>query len=185
MGNTFHSATKLLRLKWLTLIAAGSLLTACAMAPQIAPPTELAAPAPVEGNTGKFMSPYTSDGTVSPWVEKAINAKMGATIGATAGVYAGQKLMENVPFFGGLLGQQLGEAAGRKIALEASGGEEFIRSSSDLSFDSIDDMAIYLYVKHSSHPNYQDALAAAQEIYPELKQRYGFALQTASNQIRR
>src|SRR5690554_504507 len=185
MSHKLQAITKLLRIKYLTLIAAATLLTACAMAPQIAPPTELAAPAPIEGNTGKFMSPYTSDGTVSPWVEKAINAKMGATIGATAGVYAGQKLMENVPLFGGILGQQLGEAAGRKIALEASGGEEFIRSSSDLSFDSIDDMAIYLYVKHSTHPNYQDALAATQEIYPELKQRYGYALQTASSQIRR
>src|SRR5690606_33124378 len=97
-----------------------------------------------------------------------------------AGQQVGQELMGQIPIFGAVLGQQMGEAMGRKIALEASGGEEFIRSSSDLSFDDLDQMSVYLYVNHSTHPNFQDALSAAQEIYPDLKQRYFYAIQMAS-----
>jgi hypothetical protein len=61
---------------------------------------------------------------------------------------------------------------------------DFICNSSDLSFNSPDDMAIYLYVKHSSHEHYQNALKASFGIYPEFEQRYHIALANASRGIR-
>jgi hypothetical protein len=45
-------------------------------------------------------------------------------------------------------------------------------------------MAVYLYVKHSSHEHYQDALKASFGIYPEFEQRYYVALANASKGIR-
>ena len=153
-------------------------LAGCASAPTAAPlatlrpaPT-LMAPEPIDGNSGKYMSPYTSDEVVAEWVDKAINAKAGASVGGIAGRYAGQKAMENVPFVGGFLGKSVGESVGRNIALEAVGGESFIRETSDLSFNSVNDLALFLFVEHSHRENFADVLSATQEIYPELKNVY-------------
>ncbi len=154
-------------------------------APTIAQPGQLAmiAPEPIYGNTGEYMSPYTEDGVVAMWVDKALNAKMGAAIGRQVGAKAGEKLMENIPFFGGMLGQKAGDAAGRAIAIEASGGWEYIKEHSDLSFNSLSDMSVYLYANHSGHPQFQEVLEATFEIYPEMRQTYYAALQNASRGI--
>ena len=99
-----------------------------------------------------------------------------------AGAYAGQKLAENIPFIGGWLGQAAGESLGREVALEAAGGEEVLRDTSDISFNSLQELAVWMYVNHSSHPHYQDALDSAMAVYPELKTVYSQALYTASAQ---
>lgn len=159
-------------------------LSGC-MGPQLkmAPPEQIAAPDPIPDNSGKYMNPYTEDGVLAAWVDKAVNAKMGAQAGSMIGQYAGQKAMENVPFVGGLLGQKLGAEMGRKIALESSGGEEFIKDTSDSSFNDIKSMSLYLYARHSTHKHYQQALDATMAIYPELQQGYGQALWQASREI--
>lgn len=154
--------------------------------PRMASPQQMAlvAPEPIRGNSGEFMSPYTSDGTVAEWAEKATSAKMGAAVGGMAGRKLGEKAMENVPFFGGMLGQKAGEELGRKAAIEASGGWESIKGSSDLSFNNLQDMAIWMYANHSSHSHYQEALDATMEIYPDLKVTYQQALMQASQRAR-
>jgi len=162
--------------------------TGCAIAPPpLATPAQLVAVAvqPIEGNSGEFMSPYTSDGVLAEWVDKAVNAKMGAAIGGAVGAYAGAKLAEQIPFVGGWLGQKVGNTVGREIALEASGGEEFIKESSDLSFNNLNDLAVFMYANYSSTEHYQDALDATWEIYPDLKLTYMQALYTASAQFPR
>ncbi|HIM30560.1 MAG TPA: hypothetical protein EYG57_13565 [Planctomycetes bacterium] len=139
----------------------------------------MVAPEPIEDSSGKYMSPYTSDEVVAEWVDKAISAKLGASIGGTAGRMAGERLAENVPFVGGFLGRAAGQSMGRKIALESVGGEAFMRETSDLSFNSINDLSLFLFVEHSHRENFADVLAATQEIYPELKTAYGPAIQRA------
>jgi len=118
------------------------------------------------------MSPYTSDEVVAEWVDKAISAKMGAAVGGQVGRYAGDKMAENVPFFGAFIGKSVGEAAGRRIALQAVGGEAFMRETSDMSFMTINDMARHLHAEHSDRENFAEVLAATQEIYPELETAY-------------
>jgi hypothetical protein len=169
-------------MKKLIVIALAVLLTACASAPQIAAPNKIAAPRPIEGNTGKYMSPYTADGTVAPWVEKGRNASAGASIGGFLGAQAGQKLAGSIPFVGGFLGQAVGETAGRAVALSMVGGEAFIKSSSDLSFDRAEDLAVYMYATNSSHKDFAEVLSLTQKIYPELQQGYYQALVKASAQ---
>lgn len=156
----------------------------CAMGPQLVPPSQLTAPQAILDNTGKYMCPYTTDNVLAEWTDKALNAKMGSALGGTIGSLAGQKALEQVPFIGGMLGKQVGEAVGRKIAIGAAGGEQFIRESSDISFNSIDDMAVYMYVKYSTSEHYNDALKATMEIYPELKNSYGTSLINASRNSR-
>jgi hypothetical protein len=171
-------------MKKLSALLFALMLSACASAPKIAAPNLIKAPQPIVGNTGKYMSPYTEDGTVAAWVEKGKSASAGASVGAFVGAQAGQKLAENIPFVGGMLGQAIGESAGRAIALKMVGGEEFIRANSDLSFNSVNDLAVYMYATNSNHKDYQEALKLTQEIYPDLKQAYLPAITLASRSVK-
>ena len=126
------------------------------------------------------MSPYTQDDVLAPWVDKAIKVKLASQGGAMVGSYAAQKALSQIPFIGGMLGDSAGGAVGRSIALKAIGGEEFLKSTSDISFNSLDDLAVYMYAKNSSHPAYKDALSSTMEIYPALKQSYTRAITKAS-----
>jgi hypothetical protein len=137
------------------------------------------APAPIRGNTGKFMSPYRADGTPTAWVDKAILAKTAGDVGQAAGKKGGEMALKQVPIAGGMLGGMAGKETGRQIAVAAAGGWEFIQSSSDLSFNNIDDLAVYLYAKHSSDPKYRDALVATEGVYPDLTEHFEKAIRTA------
>ena len=141
--------------------------------------SEIVAPKPILDNTGEYMSPFTQDGTLTPWVDKAINVKLASTVGGTIGSMAAQQAMSQVPFIGGILGDKVGTAVGRGIAMQAIGGEDYIKRTSDTSFHSLSDLAVYVYVKNSSHPQYQDALEATMAIYPDLKDQYQQALESA------
>lgn len=160
-----------------------ALMSGCMMTQPLPSPTVLLAPEPIMDNTGEYFCPYTQDAVLAEWVDKAIHAKIGATIGKHLGAYAGQKALEQVPIIGGLLGGMAGEAAGRAIAIEAAGGWDLIRKTSDISFSTIDDMAVYLYVRHSSHEHYNDALKATFEIYPALQKRYNSAIRKAQRRM--
>ena len=150
-----------------------------------APPAAntLALPAPIEGNTGKYMCPYTSDDTVCEWVEAGLAAKMGSQVGGAVGAYAASKALEQIPFVGGFIGQKAGSALGRKIALESMGGETAIKEGSDLSFNNVDQLIIYTYVKHSTHPDYAKVMEMMGELYPELKPRQHAALYSAPKAV--
>lgn len=131
---------------------------------------------PIEGNTGRYLSPITSDGVAAAWVDKAVNSSLGSSIGGMAGAYAGQKALEQVPFVGGILGRKAGAAAGRGIALKAVGGEAYLRETSDLSFNDINDMAKWLVQTHATHARFAEIMKAAGQIYPELTPAYVAAL---------
>lgn len=157
-------------------------LSACA-GPQLAQPDQLVAPQPIHANTGQFMSPYTSDDVLTEWVDNALKAKAAGNIGGALGAYAGAKALEQVPFVGGIIGAKVGDKIAKEIAIKSAGGMEFVKESSDLSFDNPDNMAVYLYVKHSQHEHYQDALNATFSIYPEVKKRYYLSLMNASRGV--
>jgi hypothetical protein len=162
----------------LTALFTALIVSACVTAPP--QPSEIIPPEPIQGNSGKFMCPYTTDGVVAEWVDKAINARAAAGIGSAAGSYIGSKALSQVPFIGGFLGDKAGAEIGRKMAIQASGGEEYIKKTSDLSFNSIDDLAVWLYAVHSTDKeHYDDVFKATCGIYPDLETRYMDAIQNA------
>jgi hypothetical protein len=167
---------------------------AAAFSPVGLPPAAaLVSPSPIAGNSGQFMSPYTAAGAPAAWVAKTQGSAAGA-VGAMAGNYVGDKVAEQataklatmvpVPGLGMLAGRaaKAPTAAAAKGAAQAAagGGEAFIKSSSDLSFNSLQDLAIYLYVNHSSRPDYAAALAATAAVYPQFQASYLPAVQSAS-----
>lgn len=163
------------------------IISGCAMGPSAPPvtPERLAhmEPVPRQDNLGEFISPITSDGVTAEWVAAAINASMGASIGATVGAFAGEKLMEQIPFVGGFLGSTLGKEVGRKIAIESAGGWDVIRDTSDLSFDNLRDLSLYLYINYGNNENFADVLSAISGIYPDLEQQFWVFIQQANIEV--
>jgi len=128
-----------------------------------------AGPQPILGNTGKYMCPYTEDGVVALWVDKAVKARMGGAIGGMAGAEAGKELFKHIPMFGGMFGKAAGDKMGREIAIKMAGGWEFITSNSDQSFDDANDYAAWMRANYAGTEHYTDVVAAIKELYPELK----------------
>lgn len=131
-------------------------------------------------NSGLYCSPFTQDAVMAEWTDNAVSAKIGSTLGDTAGTFTGQTLLERAPIIGGILGSYVGLEVGRAIAIEAAGGMEFIKESSDISFNMIDDLAVYTYAKFSHLEHYLEARDALLEIYPNLQNgRYEEAIMNA------
>ena len=142
-------------------------------------PSELLTPSYLEDNTGKYMSPFTSDLVVADWVDKAIDADIGSNLGGLIGTHLGRHILGEIPFVGASLGQDMGEFAGRELAMNAIGGKAFLKESSDISFDSVRDMAVYLFKFNSEHPSYLQAVKATMVLYPELKEVYNQSIISA------
>lgn len=130
-----------------------------------------AAPQPIEGNSGLFMSPFTSDGVTAEWVTKSMKVQASGDIGGAVGQIAANQLLSNIPFAGMFAGGAAKRLA-RAAAMNAIGGAEFIKSSSDLSFNSLEDMAKYMYAYHSDHAEYGRIVKATAAIYPEFAEIY-------------
>lgn len=126
----------------------------------------------IAGSGGAFMCPYTTDGVTAEWVNQAINARTGGTLGSAVGgavgAYAANRALEAVPFgslLGGMFGSRAGRALGRSMAID----ENLLRQSSDQSFNSLNDMARYLVVRHAGNGNFNEVVEAAESVYPGLK----------------
>ncbi len=145
---------------------------------------ELEAPVPRADAEGKYVLPYTTDGEMTAWADKALQASVGSAAGKEAGKKAAGMLAKKVPF-GGLMGKKVTDTAGAQGAVMAAGGWEFIRENSDQSFDNVDDVAVYLHVTHAGSAGYEEALSAAFDIYPDLKKRYAAAIKNAQAEAKR
>ena len=136
------------------------------------------APQPLPNNSGKYLLPYNADGQITEWAAKTLSSQVGAAIGAKAGEEAGKQLASRVPF-GGLASGFMKKKGKEMGAVAAVGGMEFIKKTSHLSFNDLDDYAVYLHVKHASSGDYAQALAAAMAIYPSLEGNYDTAIRNA------
>jgi hypothetical protein len=145
---------------------------------------DVQAPAPITNNSGKFLIPYTPDGQLTEWATKTLSTQVGAAIGAKAGEEAGKHLAAKVPFGG--LASGLVKKKGKEMgAVAAIGGMDFIKQTSSLSFNNLDDYAVYLHVTHANSGGYAQALAAAMAIYPSLEKGYDAAVKKAYQQAKR
>lgn len=136
------------------------------------------APQPLTNTSGKYLLPYNAEGQIMEWATKTLNTQLGAAIGAKAGEEAGKQVASRVPFGG--LASGLMKKKGKEIgAVAAIGGADFIKKTSRLSFNNLDDYAVYLHVQHGRSGDYAQALAAAMAIYPALEGSYDASIRNA------
>lgn len=134
----------------------------------------LTPPTPIAGTTGKFVLPVNAVGEPTEWAQKSLNAEIGALIGEKAGEQAGKAVASHVPM-GGLLSMAAKKKGKELGAITAIGGMDYIRRTSSLSFDSLDDYAVYL---HATQAN-REAVAAAIAVYPKLEDAFQPAVKRA------
>lgn len=145
---------------------------------------DLPAPAPRSDAKGKYVLPYTEAGALTEWAAKTFNVQAGSLAGEKAGEAAGKALASKVPLGG--LASGFMKKKGKEIgAMTALGGEKYVRSTSALSFDNLEDYAVYMHVKHGASGGYNQALAAAMAIYPQLETSYDAAINNAFKQALR
>lgn len=138
----------------------------------------LEAPAPRSNTKGRYLLPYNEKGELTEWATKTFNVKLGAMAGEKAGDMAGKAVASKVPFGG--LASGLMKKKGKEVgAVAALGGQKFITKTSSMSFDNLDDYAVYMHVTHGPELGFKQALAAAMAIYPELESTYDSALNKA------
>ena len=138
----------------------------------------LVAPTPLADNSGAFLSPYRCDGTPTEWSNKAMTAGASAAAG---GMVAGQAAAK-VPFVGGFFKKKAQDMGAQTAAVTAAGGMDYIKSTSDMSFRTADELAVYLQAKHAAmDPDFAKRVSAAMAIYPDLKTNYTKAVQTAAD----
>ncbi len=134
----------------------------------------------VPDNSGEYMSPYTHDGVLADWVDKGVSAKAAGQLGKTAlgvtGGQVGQQYGVLAGVLGRTIGQKLGEATARSIAVNSAGGWDYIRDSSDVSFNSLAQMARFLKRHYPDHPHYALAIELTGEIYPKFRRQYKHSL---------
>jgi len=140
---------------------------------------EPVAPKPRTDNAGKFFLPYDANGQLTAWANKALEAQIGAAVGAKAGEKAGQMAASKIPLAGGLLAMGAKKKGKELGALAALGGPKFIKQSSSLSFDRLEDLSLYLHLNHAASADFVKAFAAAMALYPELATNYEAAIKQA------
>ena len=145
---------------------------------------ELDVPEPRYDSEGEFVFPYKDDGYLAEWAEKAISAQAGGEVGALAGDKAAGALASKVPF-GGLAGGLIKSKSKEIGAVTAVGGWDFIRETSDLSFDKLDEYSVYMHAEFQGLPDYEQALAAAMAIYPQLERSHQRAVDKAYRDARK
>lgn len=145
---------------------------------------ELDVPEPVAGNSGEFYFPYLQSGYLTPWAEKALSAQIGAEVSGRAADGAINSLASRVPL-GGLLASRAKGKAKETGAVIAIGGWDFIRENTDTSFNSLADLSLYMHSEFNGEADYEQALAAAMALYPELERGHERAIDNAYKQARR
>lgn len=141
-------------------------------------------PEPIDGNGGKFMVPYTVSGAPTPWAEKALAAKTGAVAGTVAADKAMDQVTGKIPLAGLMRGKAKQKAAAESAAL-AAGGWTHIKDTSELSFDNVDELAVYLHVNYAAGGDLSGPLSVTMDIYPSLQKRYNGAIKNAQRDAKR
>lgn len=145
---------------------------------------ELDVPEPIDGNSGQYYFPFDQDGYLTAWAEKALNAQIGAEAGERATDSAINSLASRVPF-GGLLAGRAKNKAKETGAVLAIGGWDFIRENTDISFNKLEDLSVYMHAEFDGEPDYETALAAAMALYPELERGHQRAIDDAYKEARK
>jgi len=168
---------------FLTLILSGySNFSAASEQVKIAQPDQLAVPAPLTDGAGQYFVPYTTDGVVTDWIDKGIELEMGANIGTLIGVGLANEVLTEIPVFGAMIGKSIGDRIGKEAAISAIGGIDYIKRTSDFSFQKIENFAVFLYAKHATHKDYKRVFEITVMVYPELKDVYYSAIVQASKE---
>jgi hypothetical protein len=171
----------------LVLVAMGS--TACSAIEQalVAPvsgelhgdlplPSQLNVPVPKGLGEGAVVSPFTRSGELAGWAQAALD-------GADPASFLGSVRAQNASWWSTGVEVLTGERETIEVnatTLEDAGGWANVRATSDVTFDRVEDLAVYLYAVHGKDARFLRALKVTQDLNPELAPAYRDAIRDAA-----
>ena len=128
----------------------------------------------IRGSSGDYLSPYTKEGGNTEWLDEVLEVK------EEKGGFECKKRetsvqLSGIPSFGGSNPAK----CERKTVIRAAGGWDDIKDDSEVSFHSVNDLAVYMHALHYDDENYVEILAIMMTLYPELEGEYQRALSRA------
>lgn len=145
---------------------------------------ELKVTPPMDSADGKYVLPFDAEGQATEWAAKALEAQVGSEVGKQVGSKAAGMLATKVPFgsaFGGLA-EKKSKELGSVIAI---GGWDYIRETSSLSFNDLYDYSVYLHSQYNGLPGYEEALASAMAVYPDLEKSHEASVDRAYKEAKK
>ena len=139
-------------------------------------PSQLKVPVPHGPGAGQYVSPYTRSGELAAWAQAALDA-------ADPASFLGSVRAQNASWWSTGVEVLTGERAALEVnaeTLEDAGGWESVRSTSDVTFNDVDDLAVYLYATHGSDSRYLRVLKVTQDLNPGLAPAYREAIRRAA-----
>lgn len=153
-------------------------------------PSKVTPPLPITGNSGNYMSPFRASGEIAAWAVKVQSttdngSDLASNVGGVVGQQIGKKALDFVPFgLGGMIGQQAGQSAGRQLTKKTIPAKvpttEEAKATSDISFNTANELAVYMYARYSGHSEYKRILELTQMLYPELTRVYVSSIEQAA-----
>ena len=149
-------------------------------------PQQLLSPTPRRDALGAYLVPYNTDGTLTEWARRALThhrerraARNEEARWRGAAIVAGYAVVREDP---SVLATKYRPAQWvdrrRPVALKASGGEAFMRATSDQSFDRLDDLIVYMYV-NGKLPRHREMEVLLRELYPKYRRGKASSLAAA------
>lgn len=109
-----------------------------------------------------------------------VKSQIKTGVSDAASEYVSTNVLKNVPGMDSAVGGVIISSVIENISFETVPDLEHVRKTSDISFNSLSDLAVYLYAYYGNNPNYYAVLSATSVVYPELEKLNESALFTAS-----
>ncbi len=139
-------------------------------------PGQLNVPVPKGVGVGAYASPYTRSGELAIWAQAALDSEEPAGL-------LGAVRAQNASWWATGVEVLTGERAALDVnaaTLENAGGWENVRATSDVTFDDVDDLAVYLYAVHGRDARFLRVLKITQDLNPGLAPAYREAIRRAA-----
>ncbi|MEM9378580.1 MAG: hypothetical protein AAGB93_01430 [Planctomycetota bacterium] len=141
-------------------------------------PVLVESPAPRSDAGGRFVSPYLDSGELTAWAAGAIEAGAHVDAATALGLQRDDIVGSGLALVGRAFTGDAEEAS--ETTLAAVGGWETIRSTSNVSFDSADGLAAYLYGEHLRSGSFPAALKLTFDLYPEVEATFFSSVRSAA-----
>lgn len=172
-------------MKALLRLAASAFLAlaagACASAGVDMPdPNLVRSPEPMAGSEGAFLSPYTAEGNLTSWAQRAVDSGVLGDVEGYMGIDRGNLIESAFSAGKRLIGS---EATVNDATLEAAGGWEVIRAATEQSFATAEDLSTHLYANYHDDAMFSKALAVSADLYPQVRTGFVKAVQASVVQV--
>ncbi|MFC2170653.1 hypothetical protein ACFLQJ_01595 [Calditrichota bacterium] len=152
---------------------------------------KLAALYPIKGPSGNYLSPYTSEGELVRWAEYGINAMIetgnddifdiisNGNVTTKGSHYVISGPLNNENPLSNLFSLGIKITNGQMGGLAEETNFEYMKESTELSYDNIEDFILYLFLNRSNTEHWDKIFILMRRIYPKIGEKWNITINKA------